>query len=139
MAPSIIGGVNDQCHLLAKSPEPAPAPIPGRVSRPTVALSGDDMKDIGIRASNNVGEPAFINPPRYPLNHDGNISPPPLGRELQPQFHGIARQTWQAILTNVLPHARIHGMPGEAEVPAGLSGPLNAEERAALQALLDQP
>jgi hypothetical protein len=91
---------------------------------------------LSIRAGNIVGEPAFINPPRYPLNNDGNISPPPVGRELQPQFYGIARQTWQAILTNVLPHARLHGLPGEAEVPPGLSGPLNTEEREALRQLL---
>ena len=135
--PSMIGGGDDQSHLLAKSPEPI---VPSRrVSHPMIPLSGDDRTHNSTRASTIGGEPAFMNPPRYPLNMDGNISPPPVGRELQPQFYGIALQTWQDILSYVLPHARLHGMPGESEVPPGLSGPLNPEERAALQALLDQP
>ena len=54
----------------------------------------------------------------------------------QPQVVGASPGTWQHVLTNALPWARIHGMPGETEVPPGMSVPLNDEERAYLMQML---
>lgn len=97
---------------------------------------GPGTGGIAFRAVAIAGEPAFINPPMYPLNCDATIDTP-LDR-VQPQFVGVARQTWQTVLTVALPYARQYGMPGEQEIPPGLSAPLNAEERAFLQELLDE-
>jgi hypothetical protein len=114
----------------SKNARPA-APIR---SGPTAALPGDS--DISIRASNIIGNAGFINPPRYPLNNDGTIDTPL--DKVQPQFYGIAQGTWQSILTNALPWARINGLPDLTVAVPGMAFPLNTEERAALQALLDK-
>ena len=99
------------------------------------AFRGPSTGDLSIRDGVVGGEAEFINPPRYPLNCDATIDTPL--DKVQPQFVGIARQTWQTVLTVALPYARsIGGMPGEVEILPGLSGPLNAEEREALRQLL---
>lgn len=102
----------------------------------STTFRGPGIGHIPIRADTIAGDPQFINPPMYPLNCDATIDTPL--DLIQPQFIGVARQTWQTVLAVGLPYARLHGMPGESEVLPGLSGPLNAEERAALQELLDE-
>lgn len=57
--------------------------------------------------------------------------------EDQPQYIGLSTQSWQMVLTTALPYARLHGMPGEAEIVPGLNEPLNAAERLRLQQILD--
>lgn len=122
MTIAFIGGGDPQDHLKAATPQAAP--------------KEDDMRGAFIRGGNIIGDPHQINPLGYEtMNYDNNVDTPLDKR--QPQFVGIAQATWQSILVNVLPYARIHGMPGPSEVAPGMAGPLNDEERAALQALLD--
>ena len=103
-----------------------------------MATKDIDPAGAGIGAFNNapiMGEPEFMTLPGYFGINTETVTEPLEKRQLP--FQGMARQTWQTVLTVGLPYARIHGMPGESEVLPGLSGPLNPEERAYLQQLLD--
>jgi hypothetical protein len=51
--------------------------------------------------------------------------------KLQPMLieGNFSASTLQMLVSNVLPYARLHGMPGEGEVPPGCSAPLSPLER----------
>jgi len=97
----------------------------------TEALPGD--ADINFRAGV-IGAPGHINPPGFLYVQAERYVP---GEPMPEYISGdYSERTLQSMIANVLPYARLYGVPGPNEMPPGCATPLTPLERQWIEDML---
>ncbi|MDM0002214.1 hypothetical protein QTI24_26655 [Variovorax sp. J22P240] len=91
------------------------------------ATIGKTVDGLPVRASVIGVQKRYMNPPsNMYVQANRYVSGEPMPQYITGDF---SERTLQSLITNVLPYARIHGVPGPDEMPPGLSSPLTPLER----------